>query len=259
MTKEIEKPNTPEEQELLEKQADLASLESILAQKELDLATLTAELQAFESRYIRIVGIKFLELDHINAEIAEFLAAQHPHDQDAQKNAEAARAKADETAFETGDIPLREKFERFRPTEELQSLYRRIAKKVHPDLAIDPKDRERRTKIMSEVNQAYEEGDVERLKAILQEWETSPEAIEGEDIGARLVRTIRMIACIRRRIAEIEKNLNQLMHSDLYDLMMKVSQAADEGRDLLVEMVDKIDQEIKLARSNLNNLRSNIS
>lgn len=194
MAKEIEKIRTPEEQELHEKLQDLSALEAELAQKELDLATLTAELQALESRYIRVVGRKFAELDQINAETAEYLAAQEPENLHAQSEAQTATKRAEDSAREAGEVTEPRKVEAFKPTKELKELYREIAKKIHPDLAVDEKDHKRRTKIMAEVNKAYEEGDVERLEAILSEWEMSPEAIEGEDVGSRLVRTIRMIA-----------------------------------------------------------------
>ena len=57
---------TPEQEELARKQEDLAYLETEMAQDELDLATFLAELQAFESRYLRIVGTRMADLDEID-------------------------------------------------------------------------------------------------------------------------------------------------------------------------------------------------
>ena len=64
---EIIRNHTPEERELENKQAELASLEAELIQRELDLATLRAELAEFESRYLRTVGVLYAELDEIDA------------------------------------------------------------------------------------------------------------------------------------------------------------------------------------------------
>jgi hypothetical protein len=41
---------------------------------------------------------------------------------------------------------------------------------------------------MAEANAAYEKGDETRLHAILQEWESSSEAVKGDGVVAELVR-----------------------------------------------------------------------
>jgi septal ring factor EnvC (AmiA/AmiB activator) len=71
MVTEVIKNQTPEERELKRKQTELDSLETELIQRELDLATLRAELAEFESRYLRTVGVLYAELDEIEAQIAE--------------------------------------------------------------------------------------------------------------------------------------------------------------------------------------------
>lgn len=246
---------SPEEEELAQKLNELRQLESELAQKELDLVTLIAGLQALEAKYLRVVGRRFAELDQINAEIYKQLAMSSPDDMEAQEEARVAKKKAEETArtYEAEEGIARS--EKFIPTEELKDLYRRIAKKIHPDLAMDDTDREKRNRIMSEANQAYSEGDVERLNAILREWETSPEAIEGEDVGSRLIRTIRMISRVRRRISAIENELKELMLSELYELKRRVDEAKEEGRDLIMEIASQIDEQIKIANKRLAELR----
>ena len=47
---------TPEARELGNKRTALAALEVELAQRELDLVTLQADIRAFEARYFRVVG-----------------------------------------------------------------------------------------------------------------------------------------------------------------------------------------------------------
>jgi hypothetical protein len=49
-------------------------------------------------------------------------------------------------------------------TEELKKLFRAAAMRVHPDLAVDDEDRERRTALMRSVNRAYETRDVDALR-----------------------------------------------------------------------------------------------
>jgi len=69
-----------EEREFDAKRAQLAALEAELTQRELDLATARAELDALHSRYVRIVGVKFAELDELQAQIAEAQARRNPQD-----------------------------------------------------------------------------------------------------------------------------------------------------------------------------------
>lgn len=65
---------TPEDQELEQKLADLACLETELVQRELDLTTLHTELHGFEQEYLQIIGSRYSELERIEAQITEFMA-----------------------------------------------------------------------------------------------------------------------------------------------------------------------------------------
>lgn len=109
---------------------------------------------------------------------------------------------------------------------------------------------------MAEVKRACEKGDVDRLEAILREWETSPEAAEGEDVGPRLVGVIRKLARVRDRILQIEKEMQALMESDLYELKRKYEEAEQASRDLFQEMVSRVEVDIQAANQKLNNLKT---
>lgn len=246
---------SPEEQELERKKAELSALESELAQRELDLATLQAELRAFELRYLRTVGMKYAELDKLEAEITELLARKNPQDNSAQQRAEQARAQAEETARATGAAQADKTRDTFEPPEDLKKLYRDAAKKVHPDLAANDKERERRTKVMAEINRAYQEGDATRLRAILDEWEGGPEAIKGEGIAMELVRIIRKISQVRERLEKIAAEIARLRESDLAKLKDKVEDAVHQTRDLLREMVEQIDEQLAIAFLRLQELK----
>jgi hypothetical protein len=246
---------TPEEEELERKLAELAAVEGELAQRDLDLATLAAELEAFERLYIRVVGWKYAELDKISAEIQQLLFSRNPGDPEARRRAqdaqEQARQSSEATAGAAGPIEK----EDFKPSEELKRLYREIAKKIHPDLAGDAKDQERRNRVMAEVNKAYAEGDIDRLRAILREWETSPDAVKGEGVPERLVRTIRKIHQARAGIERIVQEIDRLKNSDLAKLREAVEKAKGQGRDMLAEMAKRLDKEIEAARKALQELR----
>lgn len=253
MRNKIMRCQTPEERELSRKLSELAGLEEELAQRELDLATLQAESNAFEARYLRIVGVRYAELDDIEAQIAEAQRELNPNDSKAQEQAAQARAQAWESAQAAGATQEQAQ-EKFKPSESLKKLYREIAKRIHPDLALDEEARARREQLMAEANSAYEEGDEAKLQAILNEWESSPESVKGEGVAAELVRVIRKIAQVKERLRVIETEIDQLEKTDLYKLKTEVEKAEDEGRDLLAEMASRVDEQIARASNKLDKI-----
>src|SRR3989304_4909645 len=161
---------------------------------------------------------KLSELASLEAQIAEALARLNPKDNKAKEKAEQARYQAQESAHATGNIQEQKEPLRFKPSESLKKLYREVAKRIHPDLTTDEEERTRRQQLMVEANRAYEEGDEERLEAILREWESSPESVKGEGPGTDLVRAIRKIAQVEERLPTIETEIADFKRSDLYKL-----------------------------------------
>lgn len=250
MKTEIAKIEKPEERELRKKLAELGKLEEKLAERELDLATFKAELNAFENLYIRIVGLKYSELDEIQAQIAEAKMRIMPSDRRTQEEAVRARARAEASSDATASEIAR-KVEEFKPSENLKNLYREVAKRIHPDLAENEIELLRRQQLMAEANSAYEEGDETRLRAILTEWENSPEAVKGDSPGSKLVRVIRKIAQAEARLSAIDSETAELKDSDLYQLKIRAEDAETGGRDLLVEMASNLEKKINSAKKEL--------
>jgi hypothetical protein len=244
------KYQTPEEQELSKKLSDLDKLLTELTQRELDLVTLQTELRIFEAKYLRIVGVRYAELDEILARIAEAEAIIRPNDKETQEKAKQARTQAAESAQAT-KVTKEIGEKKFKPSESLKKLYRQVAKSIHPDLAVDEKDRIRLQKLMADVNLAYEEGDEARLRDIFAEWESSPESVKGEGIAVDLVRVIRRIAQGEKRHRTIEAEIVQIKESDLYKLKTKVEDAENDGRDLLAEMALRVAKEVTIASERL--------
>jgi len=77
-----------EEEEVLRKREELATLRATLAERELELVDLRSQLAAFEGRYLRQVGTLYAELDEWKARISELEAQLHP--------SAASTAQADE-------------------------------------------------------------------------------------------------------------------------------------------------------------------
>jgi hypothetical protein len=245
----------PEEEELDAKRQQLADIEAKLFDAELELATLQAELHTFERAYLSNVGVRLAELDRLEAQIAEALARQHPKDRAAAAHAEQTRTQAQESsaAFENAPPPESQPAD-FKPSDELRAMYIQVAKAVHPDLTTDENDRVRRHKYMAAANEAYEQGDIERLKAILLDWQSSPEAILGEGPAAELIRAIRQIAQIRSRLAGVGDQLDALRKTEIFNLWTQAAEYQAAGRDLLQTMTEEVDARIARARQSLENM-----
>ena len=216
-----------------------------------------SELRAFEQRYLSIVGVKFAEIDDVEAQMAELLNRRNPSDETGRQRAADARTKATESAAVTGALEQRTPAVDFTPSDDLKRLYREISKRVHPDLATDDDERAKRNQVMAEVNRAYADGDEARLRAVLKEWETSPDAVMGEGIGVELVRTIRKIHQVHARLARIEAEIAALTSSELALLKARAESERMNGRDVLAQMAAELDTHILHLRRQRDGLKTN--
>ena len=245
MSSEIVRKLTPEEEELLRKREELASVRSALAERELELADLRAQLKSFEGRYLRQIGVLYAELDGWEAKIAETEASLKPS-ATARQRAQETRKRAEETHEAThGEAS---KARDFQPSADLKSLFREAAKRLHPDFANAEAARQLRTRLMAQLNEAYGQGDAESIQRILDEFGNSPESVQGEGVGAELVRIIRQIHQARKNIAAIESELSSLRASEIAQLKQDAEAAQQEGRDLLAELAADVHERIANAK-----------
>ena len=155
---------SPDAAALTEKRRQLAAVRAALAEREADLAQFRSQLKAFESRYLHRVGILYAELDEIAARITEREVDLYDSDS-ARRRAEQARQRAQEThdaAFGADNEP-----EEFDPPPSLKTLFREVAKRIHPDFASDPAEQKHLTLLMMRANQAYSRGDADTLQRLL--------------------------------------------------------------------------------------------
>ncbi len=234
----------PEEEELLRKRGELASILVTLADRELELCDLRGELAAFEGRYLRAVGTLYAELDEWKARISEAQAQLTPSPT-ANERAEAAREQAKQTYQDAHSVASRTVD--FAPSAELKKLFREVARRIHPDLSRDADDLARRTRLMAEANHAYQSGDAESLRRILQEFEDGADAIVGEGVGSELIRIIRQISQAKERVAVIEVELAALSQSEIALLKDQSEESELNGRDLLADLATSLRAQIRIA------------
>ena len=97
---------------------------------------------------------------------------------------------------------------------------------------------------MAQVNDAYRHGDEEELGRLLQQWQASPESVQGDGVGSELVRTIRKLAQMRERLSDIDGAIKALQDSEVYELYSNCQTALEDGRNLLEEKAAELDQQI---------------
>lgn len=229
-------------------QMEFVQLTQDVAELELELATAQAEVAEFTRRYYELVGRRMVELDSMQARVANEQAKHSPEDPDMQAAAEHQQKKAQQSARES------EKFAQasaadpqvFRPSADVKRLFRQLAQKIHPDRAIDEADRAWRTHLMSEANRSYRAGDATALQEVAARWQAGRGDLRVESVAASPALTLlRQVESMRARLLEIQRELQQLFGSRLYELFIAARQARRHGRDLLAEMAEKLDDTLR--------------
>lgn len=246
--------SAPEEIELQKKDRMLRRLKERLIMREEEMAELRAELEQFEATYVMEVGRLYAELDEIEARIAEEEVKLNPEDEEIKKRADEARKRAEESAEAADDENWQACTHKWNPSPEAKKAYRNLAKLIHPDLAIDKEERERRHGLMSKLNDAYQDGDQNLLNKLVEEYRDSPELVKGDSAGDKLVRVIRQISQVTTRLKELRAEKLEHELSELFVLREKVEREQREGRNLLKQMAERTKTHIKKATRRLNNL-----
>ncbi len=173
-----------------------------------------------------------------------------------KQQAEDAREQARQTHNAAHDAASRTR--EFHPSPELRNLFREVAKRIHPDLAADLGDRERRNRLMAEANRAYQAGDFDALRRILDGYQDG-KTTAGEEIGAELIRIIRQISQARDRVSRIYQELITLRESKIAKLKKESDAAQKLGRDLLSELATAIRKKILNAKEKYGELAREVN
>jgi hypothetical protein len=229
----------PEEQELQRLELEQNNLSEEIANDELQLENTKTDISRFKHRYYQTVGRLYAELDDLDARLARIEAGLLPEDDEAKKIAEDAEAQAKKSAEEAGIIEAE-------PTPpppaspELKKLFKKAAMLMHPDRATNEAEKLRRNDMMAKLNVAYEQGDEASIEKLLVEFGHDPEAIQGDDVGARMIKVIRRIAQLRRRASEIILEREATQAGELFELMQTVIKAENLGGNPLSDLASQI-------------------
>jgi hypothetical protein len=218
--------------------ARVTELEGLLTEHRAAVDRSKADADAFRIKYRQQVGRLHEELDRLELALAEAELGilTELGDRDAEPRPPA--------------VDQREPQPRF-TTDAVRRLFRDVAKAIHPDLAHDDDARDRRHLLMVEANKAYASGDEEQLRAILEAWQRSPDAVLGTDRDAMRLRFLRRIAQIEEQLEMLAGDLSALHESSLWKLKVMVDEEAAKGKDLIQDMVRRLNRDILVAANRL--------
>ena len=244
----------PETIELNKKRKVLERLKDKLAFREAAMTDLRAELTQFEANYTMEVGRLYADLDELEAQIAEEEVKLVPDDEEIKKRAEELRKRAADSAA-SADNDGKCSF-KHQPTAEAKKAYHNLAKIIHPDLALDGAEKEKRHELMAKLNAAYSAGDQNRLNKLVEDFRDSPDLITGDSIGDQLVRAIRQTYQIKNRLKELRSESLVVELSELFVLREKVNAELLEGRNMIKQTAERTKTIIKKSERRLANLKS---
>jgi DnaJ-class molecular chaperone len=199
-------------------------------------------------------------LQDLEARLAELAAEDRPGDERARAEADAQRAAADRASAEAGDYAepeaeeRREDIRKRRQAPELKGLFREAAKAFHPDLAEDAHDRTRRERYMADANQAYGEADAARLQELLDRWRRDEQAGPPADSTSQTARLLRQIERVERAVDTTRSRISELKGGDAYALYTASHDRERDGRDLLAELAEEINEGIRAREAELSEL-----
>jgi hypothetical protein len=245
-------------EKIAELEALLDEVRPQLIEAETELADRLAQISAFEFKVRTRLEPLTKRLEKIQAEIHEYRQQLHR----LQEDFVAANGETDffdehawvfgtESAAASGEYRYREAVVEpptthlnENETASLKQLYRQLARRFHPDLALDDADRDYRSSIMKAINAAYANGDLARLQELAQEPD-SADRLEYARTDQQLVQAMytELTRC-HRRLKEIKEELARLGNHKSARLMRRAERAATAGRDLLAELSLELQDEI---------------
>ena len=263
-------------------QKEISTWEARLSEKEKEVSELLIQIQdtkitinVFLGEYNSIVGLLYVKLDKLKLKIKEYRLRVELAEgkRVSREDLKVIEDEVDETfsqerhkvddlegeAFESSEeyrkhleeekeYPLDDEVQ-----QECKTLYLKLARKFHPDMAKDDKQRKEFHEIIVKINEAYKNGDLETLKKYMKQVERE-EKIAKETPEEKIVRLKKDYEIILGIIAKLYMEMEDLKANESYKLKEKVDQAKKKGRNLLQELATNIKEEITENQMLLNEL-----
>ena len=145
--------------------------------------------------------------------------------------------------------------------EKLKKLYRRLARRYHPDMAKTDLEREQYTKIMALINTAYGENDYETLVSLSDATDTATQTRTDHQQSQvplevlQLRRVKQQYFDLQAQVQALKGERDELLYGDLMQLKIQESFARVDGRDFLQELADEMTADYHAEMQRLDELR----
>lgn len=224
---------------------------------------LKKEVDLFQHKYNSHVGRFYLELDQIDLEAQEYrlrlkLQQENISAEEIERRVGAC-FKENRARFNTVDNQKESKKKTKKkqlPDEEanyVKNLYRKLAKRFHPDKAEHPDEQNRHEQLMPLINRAYEDQDLlilERLNIGETDFKETTEQTHKEK-REQLHQNLRNL---NRIMSELRSEINRVKAGRTYQLKQQVENAEKNGNDLLSTLAADLKRRVKSSKKQLTNL-----
>jgi DNA repair exonuclease SbcCD ATPase subunit len=238
--------------------------EGELVRIQAEVTKLGRELDEFQERYDRIVGVAQTRLDAVKAAIEEL--------NEERRLSQIGDTNPLRSSWVPPDdyVPVEEQYRRAwtKPspsasqppsssyvedrTDIVKRIYRDLARRFHPDLASNDAERARRTEIMNHINEAYQAQDLETLELVA----AQKDAKDDSPLAALTLRQLRKKRdSLLDEIEELKRERDSLNNNKMMRLKSEEKMAKMRGRDLLRDMAQEIDTEYFRQMQRLDDLR----
>lgn len=252
---------------------ELKKVQAQIDKTEDELAVREEDLRSFEFEYEANVGYLVEQLAILEEEVNDYL--NRIKIMRTEKTFGEGYRTVEDQFDEKWNAPRRERSKPKPPktslvTEaQLKKLYRQLARKYHPDLALDEDDRARRTEKMSAVNDAYKAKSLTELMALAEEAEAAqpppvrPIPTNQEPMRSQSKTEHDMVQVLeeelersRLRLFYAKNALQNFHHRPMVELALDVKFAQKEGRDILAEMAEEAKRKIARKEAERDMLKS---
>ena len=247
----------------------LQSKRQQVAEMTLDLEDLKLEVRHFQKEYnLRVAGA-YVELDKVNLSRKEYrLRLRLVREGVCQTEIEERVAscfkserrrlegyESDATELE-GEIEKDSNKNRLstHQTKQVRKLYLELAKIYHPDKSAEGEDDyERQKQMMTVINRAYEDQDLDTLKRISVESVDETE-LQNQTFAERKKHLTQQLNRATGSISDLLVEIKRIKSGETYQLKQEVNKAREEDIDLIANLVKGIQRKVNANQRKLTDL-----